>query len=66
MRQGVRDPVTHELNELYKIRREIAIDHKNSNQEYLKEFSDLMTHVMSPFESACIKLSRAGFLDFKA
>eukprot|EP01036_Dinobryon_divergens_P024290 gene24290-32726_t len=66
MRQVVRDPVTNELNELYKIRREIAIDHKNSNQEYLKEFSHLMTHVMSPFESACIKLSRAGFLDFKA
>lgn len=66
MRHVVRDPVASELNEMNKIRREIATDHKNNNQEYLKEFSHLMTHVMSPFESACIKLSRAGFLDFKA
>ena len=66
MRHVVRDPVACQLNEMIKIRREIVYDHKNNSREYLKEFSHLMTHVMSPFESACIKLSRAGFLDFKA
>lgn len=66
MRQVVRTPVARELDEILKVRREIvAVDYKDDS-EYLKEFSHKMTNIISPFESACLKLSRAGILDFKA
>jgi len=65
MKHLTRDSVSKQLDEVFKIRQQIPTVRRKEVEILNKDFNDFMIANMNPFESACIKLCRAGLLDLK-
>lgn len=65
MKHLARDSVSNDLNEMTKIRLQISAIRKIQIDVLEKDYNESMIRNMNPFESACIKLCRAGLLDLK-